>query len=269
VALENPARFGVGMPLIERGRPDNSYLFYKMLIQGASYGPDPCNGSVHEVPLGDNASGRLPRKRAACATGSCEENRCRPERALLSWPTICGLSSSGSQAVRRRWTATDSDGVSDCRGRRQLPSAVWGNVCGAHPRRQGPQRASGAQMLLGFAQQYWQKTIMRLSDYLTDCDLLIAGPAALGTRELADLFQASAADAEAEERRIYPFWSPITRTQHARCARRCAGGRDPRQCYELSNVAGTPIAIASAAVPKRVIGVAPTTRISRIRWRSG
>ncbi len=40
-------------------------------------------------------------------------------------------------------------------------------------------------------------------------------------------------------------------------------------CYEFSKTAGTPIASASAAVPKRVIGVAPTTRISRIRLRKG
>lgn len=35
--LENPARFGVGMPLIHPGRPDNSYLFYKLLVRPENY----------------------------------------------------------------------------------------------------------------------------------------------------------------------------------------------------------------------------------------
>jgi len=53
VPTELPSRFGVGMPIIDPGRPDNSYLVYKMIINRDSYGPDPCGGSAYEVGLGD------------------------------------------------------------------------------------------------------------------------------------------------------------------------------------------------------------------------
>ncbi|HEX6276155.1 MAG TPA: hypothetical protein VFZ53_24105 [Polyangiaceae bacterium] len=37
VPLQNPARFGVGMPRIDRGRPENSYLMYKLVTQPENY----------------------------------------------------------------------------------------------------------------------------------------------------------------------------------------------------------------------------------------
>jgi hypothetical protein len=47
VPLQNPARFGVGMPRIDRGRPDNSYLMYKLVTARENYrrtpeAPDLC-----------------------------------------------------------------------------------------------------------------------------------------------------------------------------------------------------------------------------------
>jgi hypothetical protein len=53
VTLDNPSQFGVGMPILDRGRPDNSYLLYKLLIHPAAYGPDPCGPSDHQVELHD------------------------------------------------------------------------------------------------------------------------------------------------------------------------------------------------------------------------
>jgi hypothetical protein len=37
VADQDPARFGANMPIIDPGRPDNSYLMYKLLIGSAPY----------------------------------------------------------------------------------------------------------------------------------------------------------------------------------------------------------------------------------------
>ena len=52
VPTEMPPRFGLRMPIIDPGRPDNSYLVYKMVVSRSSYGPDPCGGSVYLVGLG-------------------------------------------------------------------------------------------------------------------------------------------------------------------------------------------------------------------------
>jgi hypothetical protein len=41
VPLQNPARFGVGMPLIDPGRPDNSYLMYKLVAAPENYRNSP------------------------------------------------------------------------------------------------------------------------------------------------------------------------------------------------------------------------------------
>jgi hypothetical protein len=43
-----PARFGANMPVIDPGRPDNSYLLYKLLLSPAAYLP----GEV-DCPAGD------------------------------------------------------------------------------------------------------------------------------------------------------------------------------------------------------------------------
>jgi hypothetical protein len=40
VTLEDPPRFGVQMPIIDPGRPDNSYLFYKLLRRPENFGTD-------------------------------------------------------------------------------------------------------------------------------------------------------------------------------------------------------------------------------------
>lgn len=37
IAEQNPPRFGVNMPIIDPGRPENSYLMYKLLIGAAPY----------------------------------------------------------------------------------------------------------------------------------------------------------------------------------------------------------------------------------------
>ena len=46
VDLQNPARFGAAMPRVDPGRPDNSYLMYKLLAAPENYrgadDPDPC-----------------------------------------------------------------------------------------------------------------------------------------------------------------------------------------------------------------------------------
>jgi hypothetical protein len=41
IAEQNPERFGVNMPIIDPGRPDNSYLMYKLLIGAAPYELEP------------------------------------------------------------------------------------------------------------------------------------------------------------------------------------------------------------------------------------
>jgi hypothetical protein len=49
VAAQDPARFGANMPIIDPGRPDNSYLMYKLLI-----GPEPYAPSAGEdCPAGE------------------------------------------------------------------------------------------------------------------------------------------------------------------------------------------------------------------------
>jgi hypothetical protein len=47
-----PARFGLGMPTVDPGRPENSYLIYKLVVNRRSYGPEACGGSGYEVGLG-------------------------------------------------------------------------------------------------------------------------------------------------------------------------------------------------------------------------
>ena len=47
--LENPARFGVQMPILDRGMPGNSYLFYKLLIDPRAYA-ETCE-SRYSAPL--------------------------------------------------------------------------------------------------------------------------------------------------------------------------------------------------------------------------
>lgn len=54
--LENPARFGVQMPLIEPGNPGNSYLLYKLLMRPQNYagiGSSDVCVTDHRVPLPD------------------------------------------------------------------------------------------------------------------------------------------------------------------------------------------------------------------------
>jgi hypothetical protein len=68
VPLQNPARFGVGMPRVDPGRPDNSYLMYKLVTapenyQTAAGDSDPCETS-HLAPVDPEA----------CVPASPEEN---------------------------------------------------------------------------------------------------------------------------------------------------------------------------------------------------
>jgi hypothetical protein len=58
VPTQNPDRFGVAMPRIDPGRPDNSYLFYKLLLLPENYWafhdePDLC-GTSHLAPVGED-----------------------------------------------------------------------------------------------------------------------------------------------------------------------------------------------------------------------
>ncbi|MCC6899590.1 MAG: hypothetical protein IT377_11480 [Polyangiaceae bacterium] len=51
--LENPPRLGVNMPIIDRGRPENSYLMYKLLLSSSNFRGNPGVGctTVHQVAL--------------------------------------------------------------------------------------------------------------------------------------------------------------------------------------------------------------------------
>lgn len=54
--ISNPSRFGTSMPIIDPGRPENSYLLYKMLRKDESFftsptDPDTCQ-TTHQVPFG-------------------------------------------------------------------------------------------------------------------------------------------------------------------------------------------------------------------------
>lgn len=51
VPLENPARFGVNLPVIDPNRPGNSYLLYKLLRKPENYGPDGCTSRYTDLPL--------------------------------------------------------------------------------------------------------------------------------------------------------------------------------------------------------------------------
>jgi hypothetical protein len=48
VTLEDPPRFGVQMPIIDPGRPDNSYLFYKLLRRPENFDTDASTFGVIE-----------------------------------------------------------------------------------------------------------------------------------------------------------------------------------------------------------------------------
>jgi hypothetical protein len=64
---ENPLRFGANMPIIDPGRPDNSYLMYKLLLAPETY--DPCPDPDAETQSEAEA--------AWC--GSCSaDDRCEP-----------------------------------------------------------------------------------------------------------------------------------------------------------------------------------------------
>ena len=64
VSLQNPPRLGVNMPIIDLGRPDNSYLMYKLLRNPANFSGNPGVGctTVHQVPL---PAGECPEPSAA------------------------------------------------------------------------------------------------------------------------------------------------------------------------------------------------------------
>ncbi len=51
VVLENPPRFGVGVPVIDPNRPSNSYLLYKLLRKPGNFGGDTCTTRYSELPL--------------------------------------------------------------------------------------------------------------------------------------------------------------------------------------------------------------------------
>lgn len=51
VTNEAPLRFGVNMPIIDPERPDNSYLFYKLLLRPEAY--EPSSGAPDDCTLAD------------------------------------------------------------------------------------------------------------------------------------------------------------------------------------------------------------------------
>lgn len=52
--IDNPPRFGLAMPIIDPGRPDTSYLLYKLLVNDRNYGDDTQRCTSHyKVPLPD------------------------------------------------------------------------------------------------------------------------------------------------------------------------------------------------------------------------
>ena len=52
IALEEPTRMGVQMPILDPGRPSNSYLLYKLLRNGAIWEGAPC-ATRYQVALAD------------------------------------------------------------------------------------------------------------------------------------------------------------------------------------------------------------------------
>jgi hypothetical protein len=62
--IANPARFGTSMPVIDPGRPENSYLLYKMLRKDESFFTSPTDSdtcqTVHAVGFGADSSCTLP-----------------------------------------------------------------------------------------------------------------------------------------------------------------------------------------------------------------
>ncbi len=67
--LQNPSRFGVNMPLIDPGRPDNSYLIYKLLLRPENLGASGCTTRYPTLSLGAN----------------CEEHRTQEAARLREW----------------------------------------------------------------------------------------------------------------------------------------------------------------------------------------
>jgi hypothetical protein len=50
--LQDPPRFGTGMPIIDPGTPSMSYLVYKLLENPGNFGPDRgCSETLYKVPL--------------------------------------------------------------------------------------------------------------------------------------------------------------------------------------------------------------------------
>lgn len=62
--ISNPARFGTSMPVIDPGRPENSYLLYKMLRKDESFFTSPSDHdtcqTVHAVGFGADSACTLP-----------------------------------------------------------------------------------------------------------------------------------------------------------------------------------------------------------------
>ena len=70
--LENPPRLGVNMPIIDRGRPENSYLIYKLLRNPRNFSGNPGVGcsTVHQVAL---------------PAGACPEPSAAESERLARW----------------------------------------------------------------------------------------------------------------------------------------------------------------------------------------
>jgi hypothetical protein len=68
VPLQNPARFGVAMPRIDPGRPDNSYLMYKLVTAPENYRAAAADSELCET------SHLAPVDPDACVPASPEEN---------------------------------------------------------------------------------------------------------------------------------------------------------------------------------------------------
>lgn len=57
--IANPSRFGTSMPIVDPGRPENSYLLYKMLRKDESFWTSPQDSdtcqTIHNVPFAQGA----------------------------------------------------------------------------------------------------------------------------------------------------------------------------------------------------------------------
>lgn len=92
VALDDPPRLGVNMPIIDRGKPENSYLMYKLLRNPANFRGNPGVGctTVHAVPLPDGV----------CPEPSAAESQRLADYFVIGLPMPYNDSSADLRAIQ-------------------------------------------------------------------------------------------------------------------------------------------------------------------------